>query len=76
MQGDRTAAVVAVEELHALAAGLAPAVSAGGSDPSTSCAKAPAKVRPSDTNDVLVKTIQVRAEPSQTTRIARNLGEK
>ena len=76
VQGDRTTAVAAVEKLHAQAAGLAPAVSAGGSDPSTSCTKAPAKVRPSDTNDVLVKTIQVGAEPSQTTRIGGNLGEK
>ena len=76
VQGDRTAAVVAVEKLHALAAGLAPAVSAGGSDPSTSCTKAPAKVRPSDTNDVLVKTIQVGAEPSQKACIVGNLGEK
>jgi len=79
VQGDRTTAVAAVEKLHALAAGLAPAICAGGSDPSTSRAKAPAKapkVRPSDMNDVLVKTIQVGAEPSQTTRIGGNLGEK
>jgi hypothetical protein len=79
VQGDRTAAVAAVEKLHALAVGLAPAAGAEGSDPSTSCAKAPArvpKVCPSDMDDVPVKTIQVRAEPSQTTRIGGNLGEK
>jgi hypothetical protein len=71
--------VVAVEKLHALATGLAPAVGAEGSGPSTSRTKAPAKapkVRPSDTDDVPVKTIQVRAEASQTTRIGGNLGEK
>jgi hypothetical protein len=76
---DRTAAVATVEKLHALAAGLAPAAGAEGSDPSSSHAKAPAwapKVRPSDTDDVPVKTIQVGAEPSQTTRIWGNLGEK
>jgi hypothetical protein len=79
VQGDRTAAVAAVEKLHALAAGLAPAVGAEGSDPSPSCVKVPAKtpkVHPSDTDDVPVKTIQVRAEPSQTTHIGGNLGEK
>jgi hypothetical protein len=79
VQGDRTAAVAAVEKLHALAAGLAPAAGTEGSDPSPSRARVPAKspkVRPSDTDDVPVKTIQVGAEPSQTTRIGGNLGEK
>jgi hypothetical protein len=79
MRSDRTAAVAAVEKLHALAAGLTSAIGAEGSDPSSSHAKAPAKapkVRPSDTDDVPVKTIQVRAESSQTTRIGGNLGEK
>jgi hypothetical protein len=79
VQGDRTAAVAAVEKLHPLAAGLTPAASTEGSDPSPSRIKVPAKVprvRPSDTDDVPVKTIQVRAEPSQTTRIGGNLGEK
>jgi hypothetical protein len=71
--------VAAVEKLHALAAGLAPAAGAEGSDPSPSRVKVPAKapkVRMSDTDDVPVKTIQVRAEPSQITRIGGNLGEK
>jgi hypothetical protein len=79
MQGDRTATVAAVEKLHALAAGLAPAAGAEGSDPSPSRAKVPAKVpkvHPSDMDDVPVKTIQVRTEPSQTTCIGGNLGEK
>jgi hypothetical protein len=82
VKGDQTAAVAAVEKLHALAAGLIPAAGAEGSDPSPSRAtrtRAPAKapnVRPSDTDDILMKTIQVGAEPSQTTRIGGNLGEK
>jgi hypothetical protein len=78
VQGDRTAAVAAVEKLHALAAGLAPTATTEGSDPSPSRARALAKapkVRPSNTDDVPVKTIQVGAEPSQTTRIGGNLGE-
>jgi hypothetical protein len=52
VQDDRTAAVAAVEKLHALAAGLVPAAGAEGSDPSPSRARAPAKapkVHPSDT---------------------------
>jgi hypothetical protein len=79
VQSDRTATVVVVEKLHAQAAGLAPAAGAEGSDPSSSHAKAPAKapkVRTSDTDDVPVKTMQVRVEASQTTRIGGNLGEK
>jgi hypothetical protein len=79
MKGDRTAAVAAVEKLHALAAGLVPVAGTKGSDPSPSRARAPAnapKVRSSDTDDVPVKTFQVGAEPSQTTRIRGNLGEK
>jgi hypothetical protein len=79
VQGDRTAAVAVVEKLHALATGLVPTTSAGGSEPSTSRAKAPAwafKVRPSNMDNVPIKTIHVGAEPSQTTRIGGNLGEK
>jgi hypothetical protein len=71
--------VVSVEKLHALAAGLAPTAGPEGSDPSSSHAKALTKapsVRPSDTNDVPMKTIQVGAEASQTTRIRGNLGGK
>jgi hypothetical protein len=79
VQGDRTAAVASVEKLHALAAGLAPAASAEGSKPSSSRARALArapKVHPSEMDDVPVKIIQVGVEPSQTTRIGGNLGEK
>jgi hypothetical protein len=43
MQGDRTAAVAAVEKLHARAAGLVLAAGAEGSNPSSSRARAPAK---------------------------------
>jgi len=74
VQGDRTAAVAAVEKLHALAVDLDLPV-----EPSASRAKVPAKtlkVRPSDPGDVTVKTIQVGADPSQTTRIGGNLGDK
>jgi hypothetical protein len=79
IQSDWAAAVAAVEELHALATGFAPAAGAQGSDPSTSRAKALAKapkVRPSNTDDVPVQTVQVGAETSQTTRIGGNMGEK
>jgi hypothetical protein len=79
VQSDWAAAVMAVEKLHALATGLDPAAGAEGSDPSSSNAKALAKapkIRLSDTDDVPVKTIQVGAEASQTTRIGGNLGEK
>jgi hypothetical protein len=68
MQGDRTTAIVAVEKLHALAAGLVLAAGVEESDPSASRARAPAKapkVHPSDTDDVPVKTFQVGAEPSR-----------
>jgi hypothetical protein len=79
VQGDRAAAMTAAEKLHTLAAGLALAAGAEGSDPSPSStralAKAP-KVCLSDMDDVPVKTIQVGAQPSQTTRIGGNLGEK
>ncbi|KAJ1256306.1 hypothetical protein BS78_K049500 [Paspalum vaginatum] len=77
--GDRHAAVAAVEKLHALATDAA---NPAGDNPSASRAKVPVKepkvpkVRPSDPEDVPVKTVQIGAEPSQTTRIAGNLGEK
>jgi hypothetical protein len=79
VQNDRTAAVVAVEKFHVLAAGLASTAGTEGSNPSSSHAKAPAKapkVRSSDTDDVPVKTVQVGADASQTTRMGGNLGEK
>jgi hypothetical protein len=78
VRGDRVAAMTAVEKLHALAAEAA-RPDDGGRDPSTSGTKAPAKVpkvQPSRADSRPVKTIQVGADSSQTTRIAGNLGEK
>jgi hypothetical protein len=78
VQGDRVAALVAVEKLYALAAETAHPED-GGRDPLTSCTKAPTKVpkvQPSGADDGPVKTIQVGADSSQTTRIASNLEEK
>ena len=75
MRGDRTAAVAAVERLHALAAEAARSEE----DPSTSQARAPAKapkVQPSNPDNVPVKTVQVGADSSRTTHIAGNLEEK
>ncbi|WVZ83909.1 hypothetical protein U9M48_031004 [Paspalum notatum var. saurae] len=77
--GDRLAAVAAVEKLHALAADAA---GPEGADPSASGIKAPAKdpkvpkVRPAGPEDVPVKTVQIGAEASRTTRIAGNLWKK
>ena len=78
VRGDRTATLAAVEKLHALAAKTS-RPDDGGRDPSTSGTKAPAKVpkvQPSGADGGPVKTIQVGADSSQTTRIAGNLGEK
>ena len=72
VRGDRTAAV---ERLHALAAEAARSEE----DPSTSQPRAPAKapkVQPSDPDDVPVKTVQIGADSTRTTRIAGNLEEK
>jgi hypothetical protein len=66
VRGDRTAAVAAVEKLHALAAETA-RQDDGGRDPSTSSTKAPAKVpkvQPSKADGRPVKTIQVGADSS------------
>jgi len=62
VRGDRTAAVAAVEKLHALAAEAARSEE---DTPSTSRARAPAKapkVQPSDPNNVPVKTVQIGAD--------------
>ena len=75
VRGDRTAAVAAVEKLHALAVEAA----CSKEDPSTSRAKVPAKahkVQPSDPDNVPMKTVQIRADSSRTTCIAGNLEEK
>ena len=76
VRGDRTAAVAAVEKLHALAA---EATRSEEDTPSTTRAKGPAKaprVEPSDPYNVPVKTVQVGADPSRTTRIAGNMEGK
>ena len=75
VQGDRTAAIAAVERLHALAAEAARSEE----DPSTSQPRAPAKapkVQPSDPDNVPMKTVQIGADSTRTTRIAGNLEEK
>jgi hypothetical protein len=78
VRGDRPAALADVEKLHALVAEAA-RPDDGGRDPSTSCTKMPAKVpkvQPSRADGVLVKTIRLSADSSQTTRIAGDLEEK
>ena len=75
VQGDRTAAVAVVERLHALAAKAARSEE----DPSPSQPRAPEKaprVQPSDPDDVPVKTVQIGADSSRTTRITGNLEKK
>ena len=76
VRGDRTAAVAAVEKLHALAA---EAACSEEDTPSTSRARVPArapKVQPSDPDNVLVKTVQIGADSSRTTHVVGNLEEK
>jgi hypothetical protein len=78
VRGDRPAALVAIEKLHALAAETA-RPDDGGRDPSTFYTKAPTKVpkvQPSGADGGPVKTIQVGMDSSQTTRIVGNLEEK
>ena len=75
MRGDRAAAIAAVERLHTLAAEAARSEE----DPSTSQPRAPAKapkVQPSDPDQVPVKSVQIGADSTRTTRIAGNLEEK
>jgi hypothetical protein len=78
MQGDRTAALAAVEKLHTLAAETA-RPDGGGRSSSVPGAKA-LKVQPTEVDGghskVTAKTFQVSADPSRTTRIAGDLGEK
>jgi hypothetical protein len=78
VRGDRTTALAAVEKLHTLVAKIARSDDRG-RGPSASSARAPSKapkVQPSGANGGPVKTIQVGVDPSQTTRITGNLGEK
>jgi hypothetical protein len=78
VQGDRAAALAAVEKLHALAAETA-CLDDEGRNPSTSGTKAPPKVpkvQPSRADGVPVKAIHLAADSTQTTRIAGDLDEK
>jgi hypothetical protein len=72
--GDRTTVLAAVKKLHALATETA-RPDGGGRSSSASGAKTP-KVRPTEVDGGPAKTIQVGTDPTQTTRIAGNLGEK
>jgi hypothetical protein len=74
VRGDRTAALAAVEKLHTLAAEIARPDDGGG--PSSRAPSKATKVQSSGADGGPAKTIQVGADPSQTTRIAGNLGEK
>jgi hypothetical protein len=78
MRGDHTAALAAVEKLHTLAAKIARPDDGrrGPSAPSTRAPSKVTKVQPSGADDGPAKIIQVGADPSQTTRIAGNLGDK
>src|SRR5688572_33451576 len=73
--GDRTATLVAIKKLHTLAAEIA-RPDDGGRGPSTRAPSKAPKVRPSGVDGGPAKTIQVGVDPSQTTHIAGNLGEK
>jgi hypothetical protein len=75
VRDDRTAALAAVEKLHNLAAEIA-RPDDGGRGPYTRAPSKAPKVQPSGADGGPAKTIQVGADPSQTTRIAGDLGEK
>jgi hypothetical protein len=78
VQGDRAAALAAIEKLHALAAETA-RPDDGGRNPPTAGTKAPLKapkVQPSRAGDVPVKAIRLTVDSTQTTRIAGDLDEK
>jgi hypothetical protein len=65
VRGDRSAALAAIEKLHALAAEAAH-LDDGGRDPSTSYTKTPAKVpkgQPAGADGIPVKTIRLRRIP-------------
>jgi hypothetical protein len=78
VRGDRTTALAAVKKLHTLTAEIA-RPDDGGRGPSVPSARAPSKtpkLQSSGVDGGPAKTIQVGADPSQTTRITGNLGEK
>jgi hypothetical protein len=78
VQGDRAAAMAAIEKLHAMVAETT-RPDDGRRDPSTSDTKAPLKapkVQPSGMDGVPVKAIRLAADSTQTTRIAGDLDKK
>jgi hypothetical protein len=75
VQGDRTAALAAIEKLHTLAAEIT-RPDDGGRGPSTKAPSKVPKVQPTGADGGPAKTIQVGADPSQTTCIAGDMGEK
>jgi hypothetical protein len=75
VQSDRTAALAAVKKLHTLAAEIA-RPDDGGRGPNIKAPSKAPKVQPTGADGGPAKTIQVAADPSQTTRIVGDLGEK
>jgi hypothetical protein len=75
VRGDHTAALAAIENLHTLVAEIA-RPDDGGRGPSTRAPSKAPKLQPSGADGGPAKTIQVGADPSQTTHIAGDLGEK
>jgi hypothetical protein len=75
VQGDHTAALAAVEKLHTLEAEIT-RPDDGGRGPSTKVPSKAPKVQSTGADGEPGKTIQVSVDPSQTTRIAGDLGEK
>jgi hypothetical protein len=81
IRGDRSAGVSALEKLQALAASWEAAVRSGGQDPTPSSShqhysSSATRVQPSDNEGVLVKTVQIRTDAAQTTRIVWDLDSK
>jgi hypothetical protein len=81
IRGDREAGACTLEKLQALAAARKAVEEHGGQDsaPPSSCQRgsdtAP-RVQPSSKEDVPMKTVQVRAEAGQTTRVLGDLNRK
>jgi hypothetical protein len=79
--GDHDAGAYALEKLQSLAAAHEAVVEPGGQDPAppSSCQRFSASaphVQPSAKEDVAVKTVQIRAEAAQTTRVSGDLDGK
>jgi hypothetical protein len=78
---DHSAGVFALEKLQALATAHEATVGQGVPDQAPSCShqcilSSASRMQPSESEDVPVKIIQIGADAAQTTRIARNLGDK